>query len=301
MTLRSRMRPVRRAAVYAMVVALTALARLMPRRMGLTLFGLAGGAAFFLHAASRSTTLGNIAHAFGGRYSLGGRWLMGIRTFANFGKAAFDAIRIPFTANERILQLATIEGEEKLKSGLAEGKGIVVPTGHIGNWEFLAAYLSAKGYPISVVAKKLKDPRLDALLIRVRESKGVETIDKDSGAHRILRALNRGRVLGVLMDQDTRVKGTFADFMGRKAFTPTAAAELAVRTKAPLIPMAMVMKEGGMYRARIGDPLKVQEGLGDQEKITELTRLCNSYLEKEILEHPTQWVWMHERWKSSDV
>jgi KDO2-lipid IV(A) lauroyltransferase len=101
------------------------------------------------------------------------------------------------------------------------------------------------------------------------------------------------------MDQDTKVKGIFVDFLGRKAFTPTAPAELAIRTGAPLIPVTLVMNHYRTYRVKVGKPLTVPDELENRQKIEQLTRLCNSYLEREIMDQPTQWIWMHKRWKSA--
>ena len=299
MTLRRRVRPLRRAAVYGMVVMLIWIARSLPRRLGLMLFGFAGVLSYLLHADSRRKTLSNISHVFDGEYSGRRKWLLGMRTFRNLGRNVFDALRIPYTRTEKLLGLVTIDGEEILRRGMSEGKGVIVPTGHIGNWELLAAYLAVKGYPVSVVAKSLKDPRLNQLLLRSRESVGIQNIDRSSGGHKVLRALREGRILGILMDQDTSVKGMFTDFLGKNAFTPTGPAELAVRTAAPLIPIRLVMTSDKRYNINVGQPLEAPGDIGEDKSIEMLTRLCNVYLENQIRKYPAQWVWMHERWKSA--
>jgi KDO2-lipid IV(A) lauroyltransferase len=110
-------------------------------------------------------------------------------------------------------------------------------------------------------------------------------------------ALRRGRLLGILMDQDTGVEGVFVDFLGRKAHTPVGPAALGLATGAPIVPMAIHWEAGHRHVIEICEPLWPQPS-GDRERdLKEISLRLNRELGRFILAHPEQWVWMHDRWR----
>ncbi|MBN1503626.1 MAG: lysophospholipid acyltransferase family protein, partial [Candidatus Eisenbacteria bacterium] len=174
-------------------------------------------------------------------------------------------------------------------------------TGHIGSWEMLAAYFSMRGYPLSVLARPLRDERLEKLLDSQRRAKGMRPISRIANARPAYEALKEGGILGVLIDQDTPVTGVFCDFFGRPAFTPAGPAYLAMRTGAAVVPMGISMQRDGTHLVRILKPVdaSVRDGDDKDRRALEITRECTGALERLIRFEPTQWVWMHERWKTS--
>jgi KDO2-lipid IV(A) lauroyltransferase len=180
-----------------------------------------------------------------------------------------------------------------LDGALGEGKGVVFVTAHLGNWELMAISLARQGYPISTVAKASYDPRFTRFLDRARAGLGVLAINRDTpgAAAGMLRALRAGRILGLLIDQDTSVPGTFAPFFGRLAHTPVGAAVLATRTGAPAV-------LGTIRRARGGRHIIDIVRVGPFDDIGEATAMLTAELERRIRRQPSQWVWFHRRWRT---
>ena len=126
------------------------------------------------------------------------------------------------------------EARAAMDAALARGKGVVFVTGHVGNWELLARYVALEDYPAAVIGKELSDPRTTRLVERFRASGKLRVIWRGSqgAAKEMLRALKGNSILGILIDQDTKVQSVWVPFFGKLAKTPRAAADLAIRTGA---------------------------------------------------------------------
>lgn len=180
---------------------------------------------------------------------------------------------------------------------LARGNGVVAATGHIGNWELTGQALAAHGYPITSIAKPVYDPRLTRWIDSERTQFGARILWRGdaSVAKEMLRVFKNRGLLAMLIDQDTNVQGAFVPFFGRPAFTPTAAASLALRTSAPVI-VGWSHRKGGAHILHF-EELRFEPS-GDKEADTvRLTALISERLEAAIREAPEQWVWLHDRWK----
>jgi len=189
------------------------------------------------------------------------------------------------------------EGLEAADALLAAGRGAIAVTGHTGNWELLAAALSARGYLLSVVARRVNDARFDALVVRFRRLAGVDVLVRDDpnflGGVRA--ALARGRVVALLIDQDTRGAGVFVPFFGRPARTPPGPAVLALRTRAPLLTAFIERRSDGGHVIRV-TPVEIGDRSG-RERVTDLTARLTAAIEAQIRSAPAEWVWWHERWR----
>jgi len=178
-----------------------------------------------------------------------------------------------------------------LRDLLAEGRGALLVTGHLGCWELLGAWL-ARGLPRSaVITGTVRNPAVDRLLQDRRRALGVQPLPRDRGARPVLRELDRGAAVGVLIDQNTRVASASLPFLGHPAPTPLAAARIARRRRVPLLAAAMVREKGRWvvhHQAPI-DPLAAADA-------EELAVRCNAALGELVLRNPEQWVWFHDRW-----
>ncbi len=289
---------IRRGLALFLVKTLILIARLLPRRTGLSLFSRLGKAAFRLYGKDRECAIRNISLAFPASDSLIVR-AIARGSFSALGRNALDALRLTFISREQVLELCMIDGEEHLRSAHDEGKGVVALSGHIGCWEMMGAYLAEKGYKINVIAKDLRDGKLNEMLVDMRKRRGVVSIPRGSGAVTGYRALRKGQTLGMLIDQDIDVDGVFVPFFGIPAHTPRGAAVFALRSGAPVVPMAIHMQPDGMHRISVLPRLELPpEDLPEQERIDELTLKCSGALERLIRIYPQQWVWFHDRWKT---
>ena len=282
--------------IYRFILILITFLNLLPRRLSLFIGGSLGKLAYLILPESRSTTLQNLKIAFP-NLGTGSIREISLNVFESLGKNAVDAVRLPKMSWEEIQKITKVEGIEHLEKAYSQGRGVIGVTGHIGNFELLAAYISLRGYKLSAIGRELYDPRLNELLIKNRQKMGVQNIYSTAGVKDVIRVLNSGRMIGVLIDQDTsRVKGVYVDFFGKKARTPVGPAVLALKFNVPIVPMAIIQTEEENYKIMIQEEIKPLVGKTKEENIYYLTQKCTEFLEQVIRDYPDQWVWMHKRW-----
>jgi KDO2-lipid IV(A) lauroyltransferase len=190
-----------------------------------------------------------------------------------------------------------IEHLPVLDRALAQGRGCLAITGHVGNWEILAARIAALGYPLTVVARRVNDDRFDALVRRFRGGAGMEILLRDDPRFlvNVREALERGHIVALLIDQDSKGGGVFVPFFGRPAHTPPGAAILALRTKAPVVTVFIRRRPQGGHTITF-EPFTVAAG-GGSGRVTDLTARFTAAIEAAIRRSPSEWVWWHERWR----
>jgi Kdo2-lipid IVA lauroyltransferase/acyltransferase len=190
-----------------------------------------------------------------------------------------------------------IENLAALDGALAGGRGALAITGHVGNWELLAATVSSRGYGLSVVARRVHDERFNSLITRFRGDRGMEILLRDAPDFlaQVRDALGRNRIVALLMDQDSRGAGVFVPFFGRPARTPPGAAVLALRTRAPVVTVFIRRRPTGGHLISF-ERFAVDAGAG-KGQITELTARFTAAIEAAIRRAPAEWVWWHERWR----
>jgi KDO2-lipid IV(A) lauroyltransferase len=220
-------------------------------------------------------------------------------SFRHLGRSVMEMVCInQFDARRHALVEWVPEARAAMDAALARGKGVVFVTGHVGNWELLARYVALENYPAYVIGKELSDERSTGLVERFRASGKLKVIwrGRSGAAKEMLRALKSNSILGILIDQDTKVQSVWVPFFGKLAKTPRAAADLALRTGA--VPMLGFCTRVGPLKYRITMqelPLPPSEG---EEAVMALTTELTRGIEAQIRAHPEQWVWIHQRWKS---
>ena len=200
---------------------------------------------------------------------------------------------------EDTLGCMRVEGLEHLTAAMRTHGRALMLTAHLGNWELLAAAHQLTGFPLSIVVRPLDAPWLEALAQRLRRSTGVELIDKRGALRPVLEALRRGRMIGILMDQNAaRREGVFVDFFGRPASTSRSIAVLALRTRTPVVPIFARRDADGRHTVLIHPTLTLPEANGSDAAVVELTARCTAAIERAIREAPEQWLWSHDRWRT---
>lgn len=219
------------------------------------------------------------------------------RNFVHLARNAFEVLRWDRGRGPSRVPEMSEEHRQLFADAVAEGKGVLLASGHIGNWELIPPVVARAGFPLFVVAKPTYDPRLTRWIHSLRSRGGVEVIWRgDSRAVRsLLGIFRKGAILGLLLDQDTDVHGVFVPFFGRPACTPSAAASLALRADATVLVcwMQRVGRRSVFHAERVEAPT---EGTRE-ERIVAITAAVTARLEQAIRERPEQWVWMHRRWK----
>ena len=269
----------------------------MKRLTAIRLMLAIGKMAFCLAKGARGRTIRHLTWAFGNEKSPEEIKSLARKAFLNLATSAADAIRLPILIEQGLNNFVTVEGFHHLKNAHAKGKGVVALTGHFGNWELLGAWLAQKGIPLKVIGRPAYDPRLDKMIIDVRNNAGYTNIPRGKSSREIIRSLKLGYVLGLLIDQDTRVDGVFVNFFGRPAHTATGPIILSQRFGAPILPVFIRLREDLTYHVYCGEELSL-ENTGDKERdLIANTQKCSDVYESIIRRFPDQWVWMHRRWK----
>jgi KDO2-lipid IV(A) lauroyltransferase len=204
-----------------------------------------------------------------------------------------------FRPQSFLLSRVQVEGIEHLRSAMAQGKGALILTAHLGNWELLAASHVLTGFPLSVVVRLLDQPSLDRLVARFRARSLAELIDKRRAIAEVLSALRRQRMVGILLDQNaSRREGVFVPFFGVPASTSKGLALLALKTGAPVVPIFIHREPDGRHRV-IVDPAVPLPRTGNRERdLVEATAAFTRIIEAKVRRWPEQWLWIHRRWKT---
>jgi Kdo2-lipid IVA lauroyltransferase/acyltransferase len=188
---------------------------------------------------------------------------------------------------------------ERLDEVLAGGRGALIFTAHLGNWELLAARLRRRGHLGAVVGRRHPRSPGSAWLPRVRRGYGLETLAQDAPPRRALEVLRRGEILGVLTDLEVRrLDGEFVPFFGQPALTMSAPAALARAARLPLLPVRCVATGPRSYRLSVDPPLELDPGLPRNQARSELLERMNLTFERWIRETPEQWAWHQHRWRT---
>lgn len=259
-----------------------------------------GSLVFRLASRERDKALRTLARAFPEK-SPEERTALARACFRHLGRCALEAAVARRVGPEVLGALVDVPEAARavLRRAQARGKGIVAVTGHVGHWELLGWAMVRSGVPLTVIAKENVDPRLTALVEDFRARGGVRTLwrARPGAAVGMLRALRRGEMLGLLIDQDTRVQSLFVPFFGTPAATPRAAADLVLRTGAPALVTFAPRGPDGRYHL-VAEELEVPVTGDAEADALELTRRFSDAIEAAIRRTPEQWVWMHQRWKT---
>ncbi len=287
----------KRAVRYVVVRAAAWLAGLFPVRWISSFGAFLGGLGFVLARGERRKALAHLAIAFPERPE-SERVRIARESFRHLGRAVGELVcvrQIDATLDAWVEWPAA--DRALLDAALARGKGVLFISGHIGNWELTARGVTARGYDGASIAREASDPRTTAFIEKMRASGNTGSIWRGhpGAAKAMLRQLRAGKILGLLIDQDTKVQSVFVPFFGKLASTPRAAADLALRTKAALIVGTCPRVAPFTYRLHLEEvPLPEQD---DEAAVVRLTAELTQRLEAAIRQYPEQWVWMHERWK----
>jgi len=218
-------------------------------------------------------------------------------TFKNLGKSFVEVLKVYYGLGEKIIDSVEIEGIENFNRAKSKGKGILFITGHCGNWELTAIAGSAKVAGIAVIARPINNPYLNTLIERARQRYGNSVIYKRGALKDIIKSLRGNDCVGILMDQAVLSdEGYVIDFLGRGAWTTKMPALIARKTGAAVLPVFIHRTERG-HKIEIHPEVELSN-IEDKEKaIIEDTKRFSGFIEGYIKENPSEWLWIHRRWK----
>jgi len=283
----------------ALVRAVTACVSLLPMSAVRACGHGFGRAMFWVDGFHRRIALENLAHAFPSR-SAAERRALAKAMFAHFGALVFELLKFGTLSREQMSGLMDVEGLERIHAAHAKGKGVFFVTGHFGYWEMQAITHPFHSPTIAVMARPLDNPRLHALLERMRTKTGNRVLYRQGVLRRVLRELTSNNGVAMLIDQHLHTpEAVYVDYFGRPAATTSALAALALRTGAVVIPVFALPLPGGRYRFIYEHPVE-PPAVDAADPVREFTQRCTDVLEMYVRRHPELWLWMHRRWRERE-
>ena len=288
-------RPVVAGLALALLLPLGWLLAHLPMGAGLWLGRRLGNLGWWVLPRRRAVTRDNLARAFGNELRPSELERLARRSFEHLGMNLAEVCVLLFRPRSVVLARLELAGHEHLDKAAAEGKGVLLLSAHLGNWELFAAAHALTAFELSVVVRPLDEPLLQRLAKRLRRRSGAELIEKQRGLREVLEALRRGRLVGVLLDQNSsRAEGVFVPFFGVPASTSKGLAVISLRTGAPVVPVFIRRIGGGRHRVEFDAPVPRP----DDGDVLSYTAAFNRAIESGIRRAPEQWFWMHERWRT---
>ena len=242
-------------------------------------------------------TLENIEKAFPEKESISKQKILK-ESYANLGIVLLEIASMYFLRNEQVAKRMTFRNISLIHDILKRGKGIVIISGHLTNWEFLAFTAGVHAnLSFLLVAKSQKNPYIDSALTALRRRGGNTTVGMEQAARPLIQALQHNQPVALLIDQAADPKKDVrVPLFGRDAVVFEAPAALALRFHTPLVFAVPVRNADGTYSVTLTEII-TDDLTSSKEDILELTKRHTTFLEQAIKEHPEQWTWQHNRWK----
>jgi len=213
--------------------------------------------------------------------------------FRRLGRTMGEFFLLPAWGEKKFAEKVEFEGLEILEQAHAEGNGVILAGGHIGNWELKLISIGKQGYRVHSIIKEQKLPRTDGFINQLRRDLGLGLISKKGIALReAIEVLKKGEVLLVMMDEYAGSRGIEVDFFGRRTPTFPGAAVLAKKYSCPLIPVAIRYLAGDRHRVVFKERVETS-GRTKEDILEEL----NEHLGEEITLDPSAWLALRPRWK----
>lgn len=280
---------------WTLLNLLGALPRSIARRAGAGV----GALAWFLLPRLRRTGLRNLALAFP-EMPEEQRVEILRRVYRHLGWQLAEFCRMRRYTRENTRAFIRYEGLEHYLAAKERGRGVLIVTGHLGAWELSSFWHSLMGYPMTMVIRRLDNPRVDQLVNGIRCLHGNRVVHKDDFARGLLSAMRRGDTVGILMDTNmTPPQGVFVPFFGVQACTASGLARVALRTGAAVLPGFLLWEpREAKYVLHFGPEISLVRSGNDDADAEENTARFTAAIEAFVRRHPDQWLWVHRRWKT---
>lgn len=189
--------------------------------------------------------------------------------------------------------------QDVLRLLLRPGQGLIMLTGHYGNWEILGYVLATLGFNTTSVARPLDNIYVNDWLLGVREKKGQKIIAKKGATTEVTEVLGRGGAVGFIADQNAGSKGIFVDFFGRKASTYKSIGLLAMQYEVPVV-VGYARRIDDRFKFRVGaqDIIYPDDWKDEPDPLRYITQRYSTAIEKFVMKDPGQYLWLHRRWKT---
>ena len=220
--------------------------------------------------------------------------------FRSYARYWMETLRIPKPGLEEIRKRTTMEGMDGLATLLDAGRGVLFVSPHTGSLDVAGAWLASHGWRVIAVAEELEPPALFELFAKLRRSVGIDVHPAGTGAsaRALLTGLRTGAAVGLVADRDITGTGIDVEFCGEKTKLPVGPAVLALRTGAPIAVGTLYQRPWGRWHGVVLEPIEVEPGRADPERVRELTERIARNMEELIEREPGQWHLFQPNWPS---
>jgi Kdo2-lipid IVA lauroyltransferase/acyltransferase len=246
----------------------------------------------------RRVVLANLEAAFGHEMDARARRALAREFYAQLGTTLLEFCGYWRLTPVELAALIEVRGREHLDAALAHGRGVVLVSGHFGNWELVAAWAAGAVGEVRFLVKSQSNQRVDRLQNDLRRRAGVTVIRVDTSPREMIRTLRQGGVIGLLGDQDAGAGGLFVDFLGRPASVFRGTANLAWRQRCPVVTGFLIRLPDGRHRLEISPPLFPDPDWDEEQALAAITRWHTGRLAAAVRRHPEHYFWVHRRWKT---
>ena len=213
------------------------------------------------------------------------------RMWDNLGRVIAEEAHL---ATDRLYSRLKLVGGQNLPQ---PGKQVLFFSGHIGNWELLSPIVYRNHIPTTLIYRKVNNPLIDALVLRLRETQAHGLLPKGpAGAVKLVRSIKAGDSIAMLIDQKMN-EGISIPFFGHEVMTAPAIAEFSLRYHIPIIPARVIRTHGCHFTATIYPALDYTPTGDTPKDVKAIMTQINTMLESWVREHPDQWFWVHRRWQ----
>jgi KDO2-lipid IV(A) lauroyltransferase len=283
--------------IYALLLTLFIFAKIVPRKIGLFVFGMVGRLFYPLLPLEKERTIQNLTLIFGNRWDTKKIHAMARTVYENLGKNIFDAIYLSCCPNAVFQKIVQHNDLAALDRAYHQGKGVIVMGGHLGCFEMMASVTANRSFNCVTIGQRLFDPRIDALSKKMRNRDRITYLHRDGSGRDIVRLLLKGYAFGVLIDQDVDLEGVFARFLGLPAFTPSSPMRIAMKYHIPVFVVHTARQADNTHAIVFEGPLELDSAGDFSRDLVANIQKVNDILSGAIMENPDQWVWMHRRWR----
>jgi len=221
------------------------------------------------------------------------------KVFINQAKNFFELLQMSKLNRDDVLKYIEIKNIHNLKNAFEKKKGVILLTAHFGNWELIGAVICFYKFPLNVIARKIYIDEFNQILIKIREKFGEKVILRGEifSAKYILKALKKGEIIAMLIDQNTKsVPGIYVNFLNKIAYTPIGPAAISLRSKCSLVPAFIYKNKNNKHTVEFLPEVELIRTNDYKYNLLLNTQKFNKIIEKYIQNYPEQWVWFHNRW-----
>lgn len=288
-----RRNPVVRWLAATITIAFVRLTGWLPLEVSRSVGRFFGRLAYYVLPRGRKVAMANLDLAFGDVLTRAEKVRIVKRAMESVAIGAAEFARIPALRGKLLESQVRWAGFERIDAS----RGCLVIGAHLGNWEWMAPALHARGCRMAVVVRPLDEPRLNRMVDRTRRAGGVRTLEREGAGREVIRLLREGWVVGVLIDQNPRSSAVPVRFFDQPCWATIAPVMAALRARVPVHAIRMTREPEGTYTFEIL-PATSMTRTGDLRRdLVENTQRCQDVIEGLIRRYPEQWLWFHRRWK----